>query len=348
MNITTLIIFTLVYLILMPILYWGIGFAQKKLVVEKAMEKANKNRQNKTKIPDQIWPKWKEHIAFTRQDQSTVSLKNKAGEHVFNISNKKMYWLLYFGGLIFTMVVAAVIPPLFAWEGYLIAFLTTFLFFASVIFGINAPKKLIAERKRMMTRMFDIAKLRLGQSAEYADNPGEVIRILEWSDPITPTRVEFSVPTSFDAAGEEGFLKQFNQIFGTETSWVAYYEENKEDPSKSIIGWDYDKGIVTIGAVPPLPTMAKWAAHYVVNENVAWSYFPIALGVENGILLTNPETGEEENVLGFDLSGLQIDLAREKSLKIGGEITTSPMAFVGGGTGGGKSLSTDTPVLVVN
>lgn len=337
---TLAIVFASLYLIVMPIAFWGIGFAQKKLVVEKAMMKAQKNRSMKNNIPEPVWGKWKEHISFTMKDKSTVGLKKKDGSAVFNMSNQKMFWLLYFGGLILTVGLSFVNP--------LYAIAALFLFFAAMIFGAKAPKKLLAERKRLMVRMFEIAKLRLGQSAEYADNPGAVIRILEWSDPITPTRVEFDVPTTFAAEGEEGFLKQFNQIFGTETSWVALYERNEENPDKSINGWDYDKGIVTIRAVPPLPTMAKWEAHYVVNENIAWSYFPIALGVENGVLLTNPETGEDENVLGFDLSGLQVDLAKEKGLKIGGEITTSPMAFVGGGTGGGKSLSVDTPVSVVN
>ena len=61
---------------------------------------------------------------------------------------------------------------------------------------------------------------------------------------------------------------------------------------------------------------------------------------------TNPETGEIENVLGFDLSGEQGKVAKKAGYKMSPKITTSPMVFIGGGTGGGKSLTTDTIVSV--
>ena len=90
-----------------------------------------------------------------------------------------------------------------------------------------------------------------------------------------------------------------------------------------------------------------WDEHYIINENIAWSFFPLGLGVEGGVLLENPETGEMEHVLGLDLNGNQVKLAKKKGLTIGNELVRSPQTLVGGQTGGGKALSLDTEILIL-
>lgn len=172
--------------------------------------------------------------------------------------------------------------------------------------------------------MFEIAQSKMGLSSEFSENPQQAIRVLEWADPLKPNKVQFDVPTTFGQEGEEGFLRQFNQVFGNETAWVPF-----DDAENGVPGWNYEEGTATFRAVPPLPTMAPWDEHYVIGEGVAWSFFPIALGVENGVALPNPQTGEVENVLGFDLSGEQTKIGKKAGLTVGPEITTSPMCLTG-------------------
>ena len=322
-----LLMLALAYVILMPILLWGITFAHKKLVVEKAMMKKGP-RSKVQKIPDLIWPKWKERLSFAFKDTRPLAMNKKE----FGIKRNIFFIVLWILGLLFVLVGALLNNSIIIILGYV-----TFIFFA--VFGINSPKEILEARKNVLTRMFDIAKARLGQSAEYASNPAAVIKVMEWRDLIKPMKVEFQVPTTFDMSGEENFQNLFNQVFGNETSFVAF-----DDPEAGTPGWDYDKGKVVLKAVPPLPQIAPWEEHYINDPAIAWSFFPIALGVENGVEITNPKTGEIEHVLGFDLSGDQTKLASKMGVKIGREITVSPQVLIGGSTGGGKSMSVKTLV----
>lgn len=331
----------LVYIIGMPIIFRLLPVFHKKLIIErKAAKMKGNNKAAMKNLPKPLWPIWREHIAFTMKDKRDVVFKKpKKGSNEepksSKIQNRQMFLLLWGVGLL------AVLIGAFAgmWQAMLFGF--TF-FFVATHFGVKAAKTLLATRQAVYDRMFSIAKLKLGQSAENTDNPRSVIEVLEWNDYVKPQKVEFQVPDSFGADGEEGFMRQFNQIFGTETTWVP-----ADDPETHAPGWNYEEGKLTIYAVPPLPKMAPWDEHYVLDPGVAWSFFPIALGVENGLEVPNPKTGLVENVLGFDFSGVAGDTAKAAGYKMSPTITTSPMAFVGGGTGGGKSLSVDTLVEVV-
>lgn len=326
------------YLIGMPILFRLIAFAHKKLITERAMQKAGKDRAALKKVSKPIWHVWKERISFTMKDKRELGAgkKKKKQDAGGTLQNRQMFFLIWAAGLIGELVGAY----LNIWQVYVGSF---FIFFFAMGFGISASKEILKKREKIFRRMFEIGQSRMGLSAEHADNPQEVIRVLEWADPLKPNKVQYDVPTTFSQEGEEGFLRLFNQVFGTETSWVAF-----DDPEAGKPGWDYEEGTATFRAVPPLPTMAPWSEHYVESEKIAWSFFPIALGVENGVELENPKTGEMENVIGFDFSGEQVGLAKKFGMNIGGEIVTSPMCFVGGGTGGGKALSADTLVKVVD
>lgn len=330
----------LVYIIAMPVVLRLLALAHKKLLIDRKAAKVKNNRQSLKNLPKPIWPRWSERLSFTFKDQRSVVLKKpKKGSNgepkTANIQNRQMFFLLWGVGL--GLVVLGSFIGM--WQLMVGGFL---FFFVATTFGIKSANEIIVTRQSVYARMFSIARLKLGQSAEYEDSPQAVISVLEWTDYVKPAKVEFQVPDSFGAEGEEGFLRQYNQIFGTETTWVP-----SDDPETGAPGWNYSEGKLTIHAVPPLPQMAPWDEHYVLDDGVAWSFFPIALGVENGVELPNPKTGETENVLGFDLSGEQAKVGKKHDIKVSPTITTSPMVFVGGGTGGGKSLSVDTLVEVI-
>lgn len=314
------IILAVVYAIGLPIILRLAAFAHKKLITDKKIEKMQRNKQSAKKQPTVLWHMWKERLKFAFKDKRMVSKKKpKDGEEPTNggLKNNQMLFLIWGIGLILAAV--AGITGKFILLG--IAALT---FFISVGFGITTAKSVLEARKNVLARMFEIATTKLGQSAEYKNNPSEVIRVTEWNDFIKPNKVEFDVPTAFNAeGGEEGFMKQFNQIFGQETAWIP-----SDDPETHEPGWNYEKGMVTIHAVPPLPQMAPWSDHYVNAEGVAWSFFPIGLSTSNGIELPNPETGLVENVIGFDLSGEQAGIGKKAGIKVSPTITTSPMCLV--------------------
>lgn len=343
---TMLIVAAGIYIILFPILFWGLGIADKQFknwrLNKKLMGRGANKNQLLRNAPEPSMPKWKERLKFTRSDkrQFVFAKPGKNKEPIStNISRRLFYWLLRLAGLVFALVggVIGSAVPLLAFLGIAAAF-----YIASLIYGFKSADKLLETREQVIKKMFSVAKAKLSQSSEYEGNPQQVIRVIEWRDMIKPQKVEFDIPETFGEEGSEGFMKLFNQNFGKETAWVPSDNAETGDP-----GWDFEKGIVTIYAVPPLPKKAPWDEHYVLGEGVAWSFFPIALGVENGLELPNPKTGQTENVLGFDLSGEQGKVAEKFGLKMSGAITTSPMALIAGGTGGGKALSVDTMVRVV-
>jgi len=330
---TLVIIVAIGYIIVLPIIFRLIAFAQKKLIVDRKAASLGNNKAALKNIPRPVWPQWKERISFTFKDKRMFST-GKDNENPSGVTRSQLFIILYLSGLVLS--VGSVFFNLF--PNFLIP-LGYALFFGGIVFAIKSADPVLKTRQSVMSKMFEIVRSKLGASIEYEQNPGAVIRIQKWKDYVVPEIVEIDVPTTFSAEGQEGFLKQYNQVFGVETTWVPLI-----DPDKKIYGWDYEKGIVTIYAVPPLPKIALWDESYVLSDDIAWSFFPIGLGVENGVEITNPKTGQVENVLGFDLSGEQEKLSKERGLKMHQKITTSPQVFIGGGTGGGKALPVDTLV----
>lgn len=304
---------------------------QKKMWVDRKAEKAPKTKAAQAALPKPIWQVWKPRIAFTIKDKRPMKIGKKEGA---GPPNRAVFFTMLIAGLVLSLAGAATSMWWLVGVGY-------FTFFVAIIFAVRTAKPVLETRANVIRKMFEIGSSKGLVSSEYAEQPEAVLKVLEWNDYVKPQKVEYQVRTEFAAAGEEAFLQQFNQIFGTETAWVP-----SDDPEKGTPGWNYDEGKATFHAVPPLPMMAPWDEHYVLAEGVAWSFFPLALGVENGIELPNPKTGEVENVLGFDLSGEQVKVGKKAGIKVSPSITTSPMALVGGGTGGGKAIASDTIVYV--
>lgn len=333
------IILSLLYIFGMPIIFRLIALLHKKMITERKIAKMGNTRTAKDNMPPTLWSVWKERLKFAAKDKRDVVLNKKKKKNKepnsSKIQNRQLVALIWLTGLLIVAGCAFTHQWKFIALGYV-------LFFFAMGFGIMSAKDVVETRKNILNRMFEIGQSKMSLSMEYKNNPGAVILVLEWADYIRPQRVKIQVPTNFSEESTESFLRQFNQIFGTEVTWVPF-----DDPETGTPGWNFAEGEAVFYAVPPLPKIAPWDEHYVLGEGVAWSFFPIALGVENGLELVNPKTGETENVLGFDFSGEQIKIGKEHGIKVGSEITTSPMVFIGGGTGGGKSLASNTLVRVI-
>lgn len=331
-----------IYLIVLPIIFRLVAYLQRKMLVDHRAQRLRAkgaDRQALKHLPKPIWPKWREHLGWTWKDERTFTLgkdKETGEPKTLNVTRKAMLKYLWLLGLVITVVGAII----FNWWVIAVGMLT---FFITMGYGIISAKPILAERKRLFERMAKIGSKSFHYPAEDMENPQSVVKVLEWDDYVTPSKVQFHVPDTFGQEGEEAFMRQFNQIFGTIRTWVPSYDEENEE-----YGWDYDKGLLTIYAVPPLPQRAPWHERYVLSPEIAWSFFPVALGVENGVELTNPETGDVENVLGFDLAGEQLKVGEQHGVRVAPHIVASPMALVAGGTGGGKALAADTMVYVVD
>lgn len=287
------------YLLGMPILLRLIAYAHKKIWIARKLEKAGKSAEALKKVPPELWPKMKERLRFTFKDKRPAQL----GKKTLGMDNRTMFFTLYGAGAALFIIGGAIGMRKLLPLGII-------MFFVAIIFGYKSPKGLLETREKILKRMYDIGRAKMGLSAEYENNPGAVVKVLEWEDYIKPQKAEYQIPTNFGQEGAEGFLKLFNQNFGGETAWVP-----SDDPESGTPGWNFQESVVTIHAVPPLPQRANWSEHYVLNPAIAWSFFPIALGVENGVELPNPETGETEYVLGLTFPGSRLTWVKKQGLK---------------------------------
>lgn len=338
----------ILYAIGFPILTWAIALFHKRVIVRRAEEKIAKKRLSK-KPPEPVGPKWWRRFKFTLKDRRQLLFsigskgKKKKDEEAKGpgIQRRWVWWILWGTGLALSAVSFGGDLTWILWS--LIAYIWAFSF------AVRSAHKVVKHQDYVISRIYEIAQPKLGLPIQ--DPPASHVQITGWRDYTKPEGVVIDVPTNFSDSGEEGFLKQFNQVFGRETAWVPDSQPpGKDDDGKDIpakLGWDYEEGKVTLRSVPPLPLRAPWSAHYVLSPAIAWSFFPIALGVENGTTVTHPETGVREHVLGFDLSGQQGKAAKAAGENMSNRITKSPMVLVGGGTGGGKAMDSDTPVAVI-
>lgn len=332
---TLYIIVAAAYIAGMPILLWIGCRVHKEVFINNKQKKTPRSKAGQLTLPKPLGPIIMERIKFTFKDGRVLQLGNKDEPKSEGVTNKQFFALLWFIGLIAALA--------FVFFGKLwFLFAIPVLFMISIGFSLITASPIIKGREKILAKMFEVGKSTLGAPEDGGNTPQSMIQILEWRELLKPNKVKFLVPTTFNGDNTETFMRQFNQVFGSETTWVAF-----NDPETGKPGWDFEEGMVTLKEMPPLPMKAPWSAHYVKSDAVAWSFFPIGLGVESGLELPNPETGEIENVLGFDVAGLQYDLAKEKGIKCSPSITGSPQALVAGGTGGGKSLATNTLVKVL-
>lgn len=214
--------------------------------------------------------------------------------------------------------------------------------YVSMLFSLISANKIVVEREQVLKRMLELkgSKMRL-RDREKGMIPriDREFKITEWhEDLINPIKMEIYMPTDFDLLSVDGFLESFNLIFGANGQWVS------DDNSG---GFDFNAGVASIRVSPKLPQIAMWHERYLDPKHIHWSYFPLALGSENGVPLVNEETGETERVLGFAVNSGQEKLSKKNGVNIGPEVVASPQILVAGGTGGGKSLECTTPIKVI-
>lgn len=324
------IIALVLYFVVYPLLTWLASFIHYKMRIEKLMNTKNVRKKLTPEQQQSLLKRWNEKIFFTMSDKRILTkAKDTQEAPKSGIQRRAVFFAIYGAGV-------AVSGAQFFIEDPRMFILSFAIYVAAMMFGVHSAKKLLAQRAKLLAKMFEIASKRLGYDAEAS--PKTSVRIKEWRDPITPSKVELDIPTNFAQEGEEGFIRQYNQVFGRETAWIA-----DTDLEKGIEGWDYEKGVLSMRAVPPLPTRAAWDAKWVDHPGIAWSFFPLGLGVEDGVQLPG-DNGEVYNVVGIDFSGAQPAQGEKAGVPVSTKITKTPMALIAGGTGGGKAMSRDTLV----
>lgn len=228
------------------------------------------------------------------------------------------------------------------WMALPISFLAAYIAF---IFSIITANKIVSERDVVLKRMLELkgSKMRfVNKDKGYIPTPASEFKVLEWNeDLITPTKMYLYMPTDFDILEVDGFLESFNLVFGGKGQWIA------DDTDEQYGGFDFNAGVAAIRTSTPLPQIAMWHERYLDPKDVHWSYFPLALGSENGVPVYNEELDIVEHVLGFAVNGGQEKLSKKNGVVLGKEVTSSPQVLIAGGTGGGKALATNTDVKII-
>lgn len=259
------------------------------------------------------------------------------------ISHRLFFWLTYTAGFI-TSVAGAFFG---SWQTILIGMS---VFFICIMFSMSTGGKLLRRREKIIDRIFKTVDFKFGYGGEAGESPTSMVKVTEWRNYIEPDKIELEIPLSFNQDFQNEFMRHFNQNLSKtsteaeERTWVP-----ADDHEKGTSGWDYGGSTLSLRTVPPLPLKAMFHEDYVLNERCAWSFFPLGLGVEDGVEMQSVDKeGEVVNVIGIDVSGEQGKLGAKMGFYVSPRITTSPQMLIGGGTGGGKALevSTKIPVLV--
>src|SRR5574344_433536 len=161
---------------------------------------------------------------------------------------------------------------------------------------------------------------------------------LEWDEEDKPIKMTISIPVGYDSSQVPILLNRLTTEFGRGRPW-----EVDEEPGS--IGWDNDKKLARLSLEDPLPDIALFDERYIFNEKIKWSFIPLGIGSRGGVVITNPETGEEERVVGYDVSGEESKYLKKIGEHAGPDLMASPHAIMAGVTGGGKSVSQRNVVL---
>lgn len=207
-----------------------------------------------------------------------------------------------------------------------------------VIINYNLVKTELSNKDVLITRLLEFKRSKMGFVEKKTtifdyENEFQILEYDEHSTDLRPTKLRFNIPVTFDPLNKSRFLADLSIQFGGGRP----YEVDEDD--KDFPGWNPEKGKATVALQEPLPTIAKWSAHYLEDPLVQWSFFPLGLGSKGGIPIKNPETGLIENVIGIDVDGSQRKACEKAGIRVGSDIVASPMTLIAGVTGGGKSVA---------
>lgn len=282
----------------------------------------------------------------TQVEEKKKSLLTKVGEacsfllksdkrKTIGVPNKFMFLGIYLLGAIgvvisgiseaMGIVVILMLVPYIAW-----------------IFAVFTFRPIRKKRDELFERIYTLKRDRMGLiergNKDGSYNYDKEFTVMSWDDTyMFPKKIMLRIPTKFDELQIEAFMTQFNLYFGAGSKWAP----DRSDPTDP--GWNFTEGRVTLVHTPPLPSRADWSEEFLLHDEIAWSYFPMALGSENGVKITTSD-GKEKYVLGFDLGGEQPKLAKKTGGQIGEEVVLAPQVLIAGGTGGGKALKSETLV----
>lgn len=230
-----------------------------------------------------------------------------------------VFMLIYVTGAIVS-VIGGLIG---SWKMLILSFAIAYIAF---IFSIITANKIVSERDNVLKRMLELKakKMRLvNRDKGTIPNPASEFKVIEWDeDLVTPTKMYLYMPTDFDILEVDGFLESFNLIFGAKGQWIA------DDTDEQYGGFDFNAGVAAIRTSTPLPQIAMWHERYLNPKDIHWSYFPLALGSENGVPVYNEELKITEHVLGFAVNGGQEKLSKKNGVVIGKEVTSSPQVLI--------------------
>lgn len=239
------------------------------------------------------------------------------------IPYKMTFYGIYFTGAI----LAGVAGFLLSWKIMLISLIVAY---SAFVFSYATSDKLIKQRDETLKRMLEVkgSKMRFMQKDKgIPPTPASEFKVLEWSEDLTfPTKLHLYMPTDFDILEVDKFLESFNLVFGSNGQWIS------DDSDEQYGGFDFNAGVGAIRVSTPLPKRADWHERYLNEDDIHWSFFPLALGSENGVPVFNEELQQTERVLGFAVNGGQEKLSSKKGVVIGKEVTSSPQALIAGGT----------------
>lgn len=214
--------------------------------------------------------------------------------------------------------------------------LATFIFslfiaYSAIIFSYVTANKVVSERDAVLKRMMELkgSKMRfVTRDKGVTPSVDSEFQVAEWADDlVSPKKLYIYLPTDFDILQVDGFLESFNLIFGKNGQWVA------DDTDERYGGFDFNSGVAAIKTSTPLPQRADWHERYLNPKDIHWSFFPLALGSENGVPVYNEDLGITEHVLGFAVNGGQEKLSKKNGVVLGREVTSSPQILIAGGTG---------------
>lgn len=327
-NLGKIILFVILYVVIPP----GI-FILTKIAKNQAKYAMFGRRRSRTAIKEEITreginSKIKKRIDFTLRDPRSKPIP---------------FRLIFF--LIYTLgIVVSVVGGINEDFNYLL--IAVAIAYVSMFFSIFTANRIVTEREKVLERMLELKGSRMkfvDRERGSAPNVNSEIKVIEWNEDLTvPSKLYLYMPTSFDILEIDRFMESFNLIFGEDGQWIA------DDTDEAHGGFDFNSGVAAIRVAPPLPKMAMWNERYLDPKYVHWSYFPLALGSENGVPVYNEEDDTWESVLGFAVNSGQEKLSNKNGVPTGGEITAAPQILIAGGTGGGKALSSETEVKVAD
>ena len=292
-------------------------------------------------IKRNIERKRRRQIRKSKEDENKLGFKEKLKiykKFIYKESEKK--WL--FVGIRFAIIILTyILATLNYLTGIIFSIILPILYYGLIV---RKSKPIMEKREEILTRMLELKKsrMKLINLKSNAYNYDEEFEVLEWDDEkVKPISMRIYLPVDFDEIGAENFLQYWSNAFGGDSAWGINVEDEQTG------GWNTTKGIASIKQVEPLPEIAMWDDFYIDNPNIAWSFFPLGLSINGGVLIENPKTGKKEHVVGLDLNGDQQKLAKKRNITVGPDVIRSPQTLIAGLTGGGKALDLETYVYVL-